>query len=140
METIPFPASISKFPVFAHFVCDHWNKVKRMNMVSTSLVFGLTIIGFALFLIFFSWLLTICLRFWSWFIFGFGFVNYGISMVLLSRLHGCKNWSERSACDQRSNLGRPLFLVLIFFFSPSTCAQNPRSSDIVIIMNMKYKI
>ena len=22
-------------------------------------------------------------------------------------------WSERSACDQRSNLGRPLFLVLI---------------------------
>ena len=23
-------------------------------------------------------------------------------------------WSKRSACDQRSNLGRPLFLVLIF--------------------------
>ena len=32
------------------------------------------------------------------------------------------NWSERSACDQLSNLGRPLFLVinlsfLFFFFS-----------------------
>jgi hypothetical protein len=25
------------------------------------------------------------------------------------------NWSERSACDQRSNLGRPLFLVINLF-------------------------
>ena len=29
--------------------------------------------------------------------------------------NGKLNWSERSVCDQRSNLGRPLFLVLIFF-------------------------
>ena len=28
------------------------------------------------------------------------------------------NWSERSVCDQRSNLGRPLFLVL---FHSSCC-------------------
>ena len=28
------------------------------------------------------------------------------------------NWSEQSACDQRSNLGRPLFLVIIFSLSP----------------------
>ena len=30
--------------------------------------------------------------------------------------HTSHFWSERSACDQRSNLGRPLFLVLFHVF------------------------
>ena len=31
-----------------------------------------------------------------------------------NQTEGDQNWTERSNCDQRSNLGRPLFLVLIF--------------------------
>ena len=36
-------------------------------------------------------------------------------------------WSEQSACDQRSNLGRPLFFVFFLSFFPhATFFQNPR--------------
>ena len=43
--------------------------------------------------------------------------HYFIGPSEVRATSGATYWSERSACDQRSNLGRPLFLVINLFFS-----------------------
>jgi hypothetical protein len=45
------------------------------------------------------------------------FIYYYVISDVSIMMKCIQHWSELSACDQRSNLGRPLFLVLIFFLS-----------------------
>ena len=46
------------------------------------------------------------------------FIGFALESMDLVHVWDVINWSERSACDQPSNLGRPLFLVInLFFFS-----------------------
>ena len=46
------------------------------------------------------------------------------------------NWSERSACDQQSNLGRPLFLVINLFLLLATITQ----CVVVVVKLTKYRV
>jgi hypothetical protein len=56
--------------------------------------------------------------------FVFMLVNFaGLFQVVLLSVPSasvCCNWSKQSPCDQRSKLGRPLFLVFFFFFPAVT--------------------
>ena len=56
--------------------------------------------------------------------------NHSCFIVLPIPIHSKRIWSERSKCDQRSNLGRQLFFVLIFFFFPHPITKIPEG-DVV---------